>query len=471
MKITISNVIHIKEPTEKIKQYCRTKLTFKNPDYQKKKSMGFYVYNIPKTIELYDYYDNSLYVPLGCFNDLWELHPYKEDYQDYSISKPITITSNISLREYQKPCLKAIEENFNGLFILPAGCGKTVTALECANILKQKTLWLTKTKDLLNQAKSECENNMTCKTSTITEGKCDYSGDIVFATIQTLINVIEKGEIPQDEFGLVIGDEIHNICVSGESVLQFYKCFTYFASRYKIGLTATLHRADGLEGCIPKIVGNVLYEMKKENDMFNGYYLGNKVVSVEANKFQIPAEIHFIPTKYSVVGKNVFDKRNQTIKFSNLITSISEDKERNQQIVDLLNIMQGYTIVVGDRTEQLKLLATQFGNNAFFVDGKTKKAIREKGLDDVRDGKIKYLFATYKLIAEGFNAPILENLVMVTPVKDMRIVVQSVGRVQRPYKDKKIAKVYDIVDNVGKLDKFLRERKKIYKKEGYSIYG
>ena len=469
MKITISNVIHIEEPTEEVKNYCKKHLTFVNPDYQKKKFMGFYVYNIPKEIKLYDYYDNNLYVPLGCFDDLWELHPYKEDYQDYSVSRPITITSNISLREYQKPCLKAIEENYNGLFIMPAGTGKSCTALECVNHLKQKTLWLTKTKDLLNQAKSECKNNMSCKTSTITEGKCDYSGDIVFATIQTLVNVIEKGEIPQDVFGMIIGDEIHNLCVSGESVLQFYKCFTYFASRYKIGLTATLHRADGLEQAIPKIVGKVLYEMKKEGTMFNGYYLGNKIVSVEANKFQIPAQIFLIKTNYSVVGKDVFDKHNQTIDFAKLITSISEDKERNQQIVYLLHIMQGSTIVVGDRTEQLKLLATQFGNNAFFVDGKTKKDIREKGLDDVRDGKIKYLFATYKLIAEGFNAPILENLVMVTPVKDMRIVVQSVGRVQRPYKDKKIANVYDLVDNVGKLDKFLRERKKIYRKEGYDV--
>jgi superfamily II DNA or RNA helicase len=79
------------------------------------------------------------------------------------------------------------------------------------------------------------------------------------------------------------------------------------------------------------------------------------------------------------------------------------------------------------------------------------------------------LFASYKLIAEGFNAPILENLVMVTPVKDLRIVVQSIGRVQRPYKNKQLAHVYDLVDDVGKLDKFLRERKKIYKKEGYEV--
>lgn len=58
---------------------------------------------------------------------------------------------------------------------------------------------------------------------------------------------------------------------------------------------------------------------------------------------------------------------------------------------------------------------------------------------------------------------------MATPVKDLRIVIQSVGRVQRPYKGKEIANVYDILDDVGKLDNFLKERKRIYKKEGYEI--
>ena len=469
MKITISNVIHIHEPNEVVKKYCREKLTYKNPDYQKKKMMGFYVYNIPKEIKLYDFYNGDLYVPLGCFDDLWELHPYKEDYKDYSISKPIKIESTIKLRDYQKPCLKAIEENYNGLFILPAGTGKTITALECVHHLKQKCIWLTHTKDLLNQAKTECEENMTCKTSTITEGKCDCSGDIVFATVQTLVNIIDKGEIKQDEFGMLIADEVHHCSVSAETVMQFQQCVNFFACRYKIGLTATLHTANGLHVTIPKILGKVLYEMKKEDDLFNGYYLGDKVVSVPAMQFQIPAQIHLIKTNYSVQGKDVFDLRTGTVNFSKLITSISEDRERNGMILELLANLKGSTIVVGDRVDQLKLLASKWGDNAIFIDGKTKKSVREEGLEKVRNGEIELLFASYKLIAEGFNAPILENLVMVTPVKDLRIVVQSIGRVQRPYPNKTTAHVYDLVDDVGKLDKFLRERKKIYKKEGYEI--
>lgn len=469
MQIIITNLIQIKEPNTSIKEYCKKELTFKNPDYDKKRRMGIWLGNTPKEIKLYDVYNNNYYIPIGCFNDIWTLHPYKEDYIDVSNSKLIDIASSIKLRDYQEPCLRAIEENYTGLFILPAGTGKTVTALQCVYHLKQKTLWLTHTSDLLNQAKSECENNMTCTTSTITQGKCDYSGDIVFATIQTLVNVVDKCEIPQDTFGFVIGDECQHCVVSAESVMQFQKCVNYFASRYKLGLTATLHTSNGLHKTIPKLIGDVIYELKKEDDLFVGYYQGEQVVKVPANMFQVPARINLIPTTYTVVGKDVFDDKNQTVKFAKLINSISDDYDRNVQICSLLSTLQGSTIIVSDRTEQLRKLSECFGDDAFYVDGKTKKDKREYGLELVRQGKIKYLFATYKLICEGFNAPILENLVMATPVKDLRIVVQSIGRVQRPYKNKKVANVYDFVDNVGKLDKFLKERKKIYKEEGYDV--
>ena len=77
------------------------------------------------------------------------------------------------------------------------------------------------------------------------------------------------------------------------------------------------------------------------------------------------------------------------------------------------------------------------------------------------------LFASYALVAEGLDVPMLENLVMASPVKDSRLVVQSIGRCQRPYDGKTIANIYDLVDDVSLLDKFIRERKKVYKNEGW----
>ena len=104
MKIYLSNVIVIEKPTKQVLDYFTKKLTYDNPDYLKKKNMGFYAYGTPKTIKLFNYYENKLYIPMGCFEDLWSIHPISDDYTDYCIEKPVNIESNIVLRDYQKPC-------------------------------------------------------------------------------------------------------------------------------------------------------------------------------------------------------------------------------------------------------------------------------------------------------------------------------------------------------------------------------
>ena len=122
--------------------------------------------------------------------------------------------------------------------------------------------------------------------------------------------------------------------------------------------------------------------------------------------------------------------------------------------------------VLSDRVEQLEQLHKVIPNS-IVITGKTKKKDREQGLKDVGDGKIRVLLSSYQLAKEGLDLPILENLVMATPVKDDTVVIQSVGRIQRPYGNKKIANVYDLVDNVSTLERFYRKRNSIYKKKGW----
>lgn len=468
MKINLTNIIEIQEPTKEILDYCKKELTFSNPDYIKKQRMGFWCGKTPKTISLYDYYQDNIYLPIGCFDDIWNIHPYKEDYVDYTTTKKADIKSNIVLRDYQKPCTDVLKKYVNGIFVLPPGLGKTQIGLECASYLKQKTIWLTHTKDLLNQAKERCENNLICKTSTITEGKCDTSGDIVFATVQTLVNVIDNGKIKQDEFGLVIGDEIHHLVTSAGSVKMFEKCINYFNARYKLGLTGTLHRGDGLQNTTIKILGNVIYEVKKSEDKkyLVGYYEDKPIIKIPIEQFQVPAQIHLVETKYKP-NDRCFDASSRIV-FSNLISDLATDYDRNKLILDLLYKLHGYTIVISERTSQLEYLHKHVANS-IYINGKTPKKQREKQIEEFRNGNYACLFATYSLVAEGLDIPILENLIMASPVKDERLVVQAIGRCQRPSDGKTIANVYDLVDDVSILDKFKSKRKSVYKKEGWKI--
>lgn len=471
MKIILSNIIEIIDPTKEILDFVKNKYIYRNPNYDKKRRMGFYLGKTSKTIKLYEIYNNRIYLPCGVFNDIWEIHPYKEDYKDYSVIKNINVESDMKLRDYQEPVIQAVKKYCNGLIIMPCGTGKSCTLLHTACELKQKTLWLCTTKELLNQAESYIKNFTNGTTSKITEGKCDYSGDFVFATIQTLCKVIDRGEIPQDTFGCVIGDEIQHCMVSDESIMMFKSCMEYFSARYKLGCTATLRTSNDLWKCIPKLVGNIIYELKKSEDKtkFIGYYENKPIIEVPASMFQVPAKINMLKTTYNVANKDVYDTSGRII-FTSLISDLANDSDRNKLILDLINKIKGYTIVISERTSQLEYL-NQNIKNSIYINGKTPKKKREKTIEEFRDGKHKVLFATYSLVAEGLDIPILENLIMASPVKDERLVVQAIGRCQRPSEGKKIANIYDLVDDVSILDKFTRKRKSVYKKEGWDIYG
>lgn len=469
MKIIISNVLEIQQPTKDILDYCKKVLTISNPEYEKKKHLGFWLGKTPRTIKLYEKYNDNIYLPIGCFSDIFNIHPKIEDYTDYTSVSKRNIQSNIILRSYQEPCINAVKKYMTGILLLPAGTGKTQIALQCASELKQHTLFLTHTKELLNQAKQRCEDNLVCSTSTITEGKCDSSGDIVFATVQTLSNVIKNDNIKQNELGMIIVDECHHLATNAESVTMFETCINYFNARYKIGLTATLSRSDGLQKTTEKILGNVIYELRKEKNNLVGYYDGNEVVRVPLEQFQVPAIVYMKKTQYKP-SDECFDVTDRVV-YTKLISDLTSNFDRNKLILETCKNLQGYSIVVSERVDQLKWFEERLSLCAR-IDSKMKKKDREEIVQDFRSGRYKYLLATYSLIAEGFDVPMLENIVMASPIKDRKTVIQSVGRCQRPYGHKKLAKVYDFDDDVsilkGKNGAF-NNRRITYKKEGWEM--
>lgn len=469
MKIIVSNIIQVKNPANDIYDYCRKELTFSNPEYIKKQRMGFSIYKTPKFISLFDYDDDSVYLPIGCLQDIRNMYPDDNLYEVYTSIEPRNIKSSINLRDYQKPATQALKERFNGIILMGCGMGKTEVCLACAAELKQHTLFIAHTKELVTQAKERCEQNLDCTTSLISEGKIDLKGDIVFATVQTLFKNLNK--IPQDEFGFMVIDECHHTAANASSVEMFRTCADYFAARYKLGLTATLHRADGLEGCIPKILGDVIYEIREDGSEYVAIYNDKELMRFPKTQFQVPAKVNFVKTDYTLIDKNgydrpVYDKSGMTISFSRLISDLASDVDRNKQIIDLCNSLKGSTIVLSDRVDQLKYLATRI-DNCVQVDGGTKKDIREKVFEDIKSGKKKVLLASYALAKEGLDCKVLENVVFATPVKDEAIVIQCIGRAQRPYGNKELANVFDLVDDVSTLHRFYTKRRNVYKKKNW----
>lgn len=109
MKIKINSQIYIYNPTKEITQWIKSNLSIPNPEIQKKQAMGFWAGNIVKTINMYAKIENGFIIPIGEIDNIWHLHPYKQDYIiDFGKHEKIKFPENtLKLYDYQE---KAVTE-------------------------------------------------------------------------------------------------------------------------------------------------------------------------------------------------------------------------------------------------------------------------------------------------------------------------------------------------------------------------
>ena len=148
---------------------------------------------------------------------------------------------------------------------------------------------------------------------------------------------------------------------------------------------------------------------------------------------------------------------------------MSEDRERNKLILNLLRECEkNYTLVLTDRVNQMYFLREKLGYG-HVIDGKTKKDIREKAIEEIRKGKEKVLFATYGLAKEGLDIPRLDRLILASPHRDKATIIQSIGRIERKFENKNNPICYDLVDPIQYFLGMYKSRKSYYKKNNNKL--
>lgn len=459
MNIYVANKILIKDCDNYVSAFCKNNLEFDNPDFIKKEAMGKWTGNIQRRLVLYEKIGNDMLLPFGCLKQLWE--DLKGSVQFNSLIKPsnyhIDYKSQIKPYPYQEEAIVRGIKAKNGVIVMPCGSGKTQTALEMVARLGKKTLWLTHTQDLLNQSMNRakaCFGLSSTEYGTITSGKVDIGKSITFATVQTMCNIDLKAL--KDYFDVIIVDECHKCVGTPTNIMMFYKVLSNLSARYKYGLTATPKRADGLEKCMFAILGDIIYEIPRSA-------VENTTCPVVVRK----VETEFEP------DTNVILAGDGTLVYSSLIENIVKDRKRNEKIVEDLHRLDGATLILSDRVEHLETLNKMLNDSKASIirasNTKAEKEARKHKLTDLNEGKLKYLFATYKLAKEGLDIPNLRYVVFATPQKDETTVTQSAGRVGRKCVGKEKGVVIDYVDNFGMLRGYSKKRDKFYKKLGYSF--
>ena len=458
MKIRVDNQIRIDNPKPELVDWCKEHLIVANPEYAKKNRMGFWTGNTPKYLSLYSVYGGTYVLPYGCLNSVLEFTD-KRDAVEVTMPEPkmIWYGASVPLYGYQEKAVAMALGAFYGILQAPAGSGKTQMGIAMAVRLGRRTLWLTHTHDLLMQSKERAERYIKKDLiGTITEGKVEIGKGITFATVQTMCK-LDLHEF-KHEWDVIIVDECHRVAGTPTAMTQFSTVLNALGARHKYGLSATVHRADGLIKATYAMLGEVIYAVPEEA-------VAEKIMKV--NVLPCPLDTEMSLNFLAPDGMIVYAK---------LISYLAGNLERNCRILkDLVENSEHSNLILSDRLDQLEallwLLPGPLQKQAVMITGKmtskSGKAERAQALEDMRSGTKRYLFATYSLAKEGLDIPRLDRLYMATPQKDYAVVAQSLGRIARNYEGKEQPIVYDYVDiRIPYLIKSYKKRCTTYRKLG-----
>ena len=457
MLIEVSNQLTVSNPTDELILWCKKNLTLSNPKYSRKVRMNLWAGNTPPKISLYETRGKELVLPYGCLSLIpHDILNQAFILKEFAPSDEVDYHADIPLYDYQETAVQAMIDNGNGILQSAAGSGKTQMGIALTARLKRRTLWLCHTLDLIKQSKERAKLYMSEDLiGTITEGKVNLGTGITFATIQTMskLNLSQY----RNYWDVIITDEVHRVSGSPTAVTQYQKVLNSLCARHKYGLSATVHRSDGMIIATKALVGDVAYKVPDEA-------VADKIMKVGI--YPVCTDVGMSDTALNSDG---------TINYTKLITYLTEHSKRNQLIVMNIYMDERPSLILSDRLSHLetlmKLLPKHMQDEAVMISGKMTskkgKAEREQAIEDMRTGKKKYLFATYSLAKEGLDIPRLERLYMTTPQKDYAVVTQAIGRIARTCEGKKTPICYDFVDgNIGYLARSYKKRCTIYRKGG-----
>lgn len=455
MQVTISNEIYITNPTPEVVQWARENLIIPNPEYAKKQRMGLWTGNTEK--QLYLFYVDGDVLALPCGTGKQVRRFLTEDtgiIQDLADNGMLEFPDMVPLYEYQEAAVIAMCNAGCGILQSPCGSGKTQMGIALAARIGRKTLWLTHTADLLNQSYDRARQYYPEETlGKITGGRVQIGSHMTFATVQTLSKLdLEKYKY---EWDVIIVDECHRVSGTPSGMKMFYRVMSRLAASYKYGLSATVHRSDGLIKSTFAILGDIQYKVPDEA-------VAEKIMQVEILRRDTG-----IMTSRSCLDTD------GTMVYSKLMEYLTGNIARCQIIAeDLVKNQNHSNLILSDRLDHLHLLQNmlpeELKKDSAMIDGrmtsKKAKADRIQAIEDMKAGKKHFLFASFSLAKEGLDIPRLDRLYLTTPKKDYAVVTQSIGRIARTSEGKEQPVCYDYVDQIGFCENQWKRRKTSYRK-------
>lgn len=327
--------------------------------------------------------------------------------------------NRIKLYPHQvKPAKLMVEEWGDKILSLACGKGKTVVTLHslCEDAPHNlPALVVVHTQVLMEQWIKMIRRHVCMGLDTVgrIQGEvCDVKGHaFVVGMLQSLV----QREYPSwiyEHFRVVVYDEVHRL-----GAPQFSKVAPMFLGT-RWGLSATHKRQDGNDKVFKLHCGQVIYTDLEQ---------------------ELQPKVYFVQTRMQVNLERMRLYRNPSkLNFAKLTNVLSDDEARNNLIMDYVHraaSKQRTGLILGERVEQLLMMASQCQVSASPLVGPMKAKDREEALTK------QMVFATSSLAKEGLDRPLFDTLFVIIPSANPAWLQQAFGRILRVHADKREPRV------------------------------
>lgn len=433
------------EASSRLVERLRRALSFEDPRGRARSRLGLKPVRLPQ-LEFMDEDNGQVRLPRGA------VHLLRREAQREGLSlafsdqrmlpKERLSLPRLDLRDYQARAVDAFLKVTQGTVVLPCGGGKTRVALGVLSRLGTPALVLVHTLDLAEQWRVELRTRLGVESGLIGAGEVSEH-PVTVALIQALAQwPSERLRLFLSHYGLLILDEAHHVAAS-----TFHDVVDRCPAKYRLGLTATPDREDGLTPLLELFLGRPVAVVTHDE-------------LVRAGVLTVPS-VRTITTDFTFPYRSAHD-------YTRLLAAVAGDPARNRLVVEVIaeEARAGHTcLVLSGRVSHCEQLAEGLrtrGLTAAALTGRVDREQRGSLLADAREGRLQVLAAT-SLADEGLDLPRLSRVFFAFPGRSRSRVIQRLGRLMRPHPSKQSAVLFDFVDTrVPILRRHHLERRKLY---------
>lgn len=377
-------------------------------------------------------------------------------YEDYVQQLPPReiLSSTYQLRPYQKIALTKWQKAKNrGILVLPTAAGKTYIALEATNLLKTQTLIVVPTLDLIDQWRTRIRECLGAESGAVGGGE----NTIRMITVATYDSAYLQAAVLGNKFMLLVFDEVHHL--ASPSYMQIGEMYI---APYRMGLTATFERIDERHKLLPRLVGDLVYNV--EVDELAGKHLApytyeklyvklspeeQKLYNKEMATFRKYLREHHIlmrsPKDFQKFimrtgrdprAREALLSRNRALKLA--LNSQKKIKALGEQ---LDSNKDKKTLIFTLHTELVYAISRRFLIPA--ITYLTPKKERREILENFRKGKYNTI-VTSQVLDEGIDVPDASIGYILSGTGSTRAYIQRLGRLLRKVKGKQ-ARLVEII--------------------------